>query len=134
MFIRHLAVRNFFFLFILFYNSNSMAQTQEETSAKVERLFDNFLRRAELPLEFTVSVYRTTATGVGPYLGTIVVRNSVVTIAGRNEPALILKPNLEKLTPGPHAFHIHENPDCGPKAKDGVMVPGLAAGAHLFAE
>ncbi len=134
MFIRRFSVPNFLFLFILFHNSNSIAQTQEESSAKVEKLFDNFMRRGDLPLEFTVSIYRTTATGLGPYLGTIVVRNSMIKIAGREEPALILKPNLEKLTPGLHAFHIHENPDCGPKAKDGVMVPGLAAGAHLFAE
>ncbi len=51
-----------------------------------------------------------------------------------DEPALIIKANLLNLTPGPHAFHIHEKPDCGPKAKAGVMVPGFAAGEHLFAE
>ncbi|MGO9171069.1 MAG: superoxide dismutase family protein [Rhodomicrobium sp.] len=114
--------------------SGGMAQRQDANTAKVDQLFDTFMRRGDLPVEFTVSVYRTSATGLGPHIGTILVRNSFIKVGGRDEPALIIKANLVNLTPGPHAFHIHENPDCGPKAKDGVMVPGLAAGAHLFAE
>jgi Cu-Zn family superoxide dismutase len=43
---------------------------------------------------------------------------------------LAIEPGLAKLPPGPHGFHVHENPDCGPKEQDGKMVPGLAAGAH----
>jgi Cu-Zn family superoxide dismutase len=101
---------------------------------KIEKLFDDFMRRGDLPVEFKVSVYRTSAKGLGPYLGTITVRNTMIEIGGRQEPALILKAKLADLVPGPHAFHIHEFPDCGPKEKDRVMVPGLAAGAHLFAE
>jgi superoxide dismutase, Cu-Zn family len=86
-----------------------------------------------LPFEFKVDVHRTAAIGLGPYIGTIIVLNTMIKIAGREEPALLLKANLINLTPGPHAYHIHEYPDCGPKLKDGVMVPGLAGGAHLFA-
>ncbi|MGO9869810.1 MAG: superoxide dismutase family protein [Rhodomicrobium sp.] len=97
-------------------------------------LLDTMLRSGNLPVEFAVSMYRTSATGLGFYIGTITVRNTMIKIGGNDEPALILKANLVSLTPGPHAFHIHEYPDCGPKEKDGVMVPGLAAGAHLFAE
>lgn len=44
---------------------------------------------------------------------------------------LAIEPSLAKLPPGPHGFHVHENPDCGPKERDGKMVPGLAAGDHL---
>src|SRR5262249_42758987 len=31
-----------------------------------------------------------------------------------------------------YAFHVHENPACGPGMKDGESVPGLAAGNHLW--
>jgi superoxide dismutase, Cu-Zn family len=34
------------------------------------------------------------------------------------------------LPPGPHGFHVHEHPSCGPQEKDGKIVPGLAAGDH----
>jgi superoxide dismutase, Cu-Zn family len=111
----------------------SAAQKPDENTSKVD-LFDNLMRSGKLPFEFKVSVYRTAAAGIGPYIGTITVMNTMIKIGGREEAALVLKANLVNLTPGPHAFHIHEYPDCGPKEKDGVMVPGLAAGAHLFAE
>jgi Cu-Zn family superoxide dismutase len=104
-----------------------------EQNVNIEKLFDNLMRRGDLPFEFNVKVYRTSTRGLGPYLGTITVRNTMIDIAGRREPALTLKAKLADLTPGPHAFHIHEYPDCGPKEKDGVMVPGMAAGPHLFA-
>jgi Cu-Zn family superoxide dismutase len=29
-----------------------------------------------------------------------------------------------------HGFHVHENPSCESKEKDGKMVPALAAGGH----
>jgi len=96
-------------------------------------MLDTMLRSGRLPVEFKVNMYRTSATGLGFYIGTITVRNTIITIAGHEEPALLLTANLVSLTPGPHAFHIHEYPDCGPKERNGVMVPGLAAGAHLFA-
>jgi superoxide dismutase, Cu-Zn family len=118
---------------VYFQISECRAQKQE-AKVQVEKLFDSFLRRGDFPLKFKVSVYRTSRTGLGAHIGSIVASNSMITIADRKEPALVLKANLTGLQPGAHAFHIHENPDCGPKEKDGVMVPGLAAGAHLFAE
>jgi superoxide dismutase, Cu-Zn family len=130
--LRFIAI-NALILSVFLPNPEGMAQNQYG-SKKVEMLFDSLMRRGDLPLEFKVSVYRTSATGLGAYIGTIVARNSMIKIAGREEPALLLKANLSGLTPGPHAYHIHEYPNCGPKEKDGVMVPGLAAGAHLFAE
>lgn len=133
MFTRRFIAFNALILLLFFHNSAGIAQKQEG-SKKMEALFDNLMRRGDLPIEFKVSIYRTSATGLGPYIGTIVARNSMIKIAGREEPALLLKANLSGLAPGPHAYHIHEYPNCGPLEKDGVMVPGLAAGAHLFAE
>lgn len=46
------------------------------------------------------------------------------TIIFKNGPGgLLVKPNLHGLPPGPHGFHIHQNPSC----QNG----GMAAGGHL---
>ena len=39
-------------------------------------------------------------------------------------------PSLKGFPPGPHAFHVHQKPDCGPAMSGGKPVAGLAAGAH----
>ncbi|MDD6910180.1 superoxide dismutase [Cu-Zn] SodC [Actinobacillus minor] len=43
---------------------------------------------------------------------------------------LVFTPSLKGLTAGLHGFHIHENPSCEPKEKDGKLTAGLAAGGH----
>lgn len=43
---------------------------------------------------------------------------------------LVFTPALKGLSAGLHGFHIHENPSCEPKEKDGKLVAGLAAGGH----
>ncbi|WP_373767613.1 superoxide dismutase [Cu-Zn] SodC [Glaesserella sp.] len=43
---------------------------------------------------------------------------------------LVFTPNLTGLTHGLHGFHLHENPSCEPKEKDGKLVAGLGAGGH----
>lgn len=43
---------------------------------------------------------------------------------------LVLTPQLRGLPPGLHGFHLHENPSCAPKDKDGKSVAALAAGGH----
>lgn len=43
---------------------------------------------------------------------------------------LVFTPNLKGLTVGIHGFHIHENPSCEAKEKDGKLTAGLAAGGH----
>ena len=43
---------------------------------------------------------------------------------------LVFTPALSGLPPGLHGFHVHENPSCAPKDKDGTMVAALAAGGH----
>jgi Cu-Zn family superoxide dismutase len=95
-------------------------------------MFRLFLTWPQNPLEVEVVVRLTAESGVGNAIGTITVKNSEVLVAGRREPALLLKPNLRGLRPGSYAFHVHQNPNCGPAIKDGVPVAGLAAGAHLW--
>jgi Cu-Zn family superoxide dismutase len=120
--------------FVILCGSGGFAQTAKPDNTQSRALFDTLMRSGTLPVEFNVAMYRTGTGGVGQFLGRITVKNTMIKIGGRDEAALLLKPNLIGLKPGPHAFHIHEYPDCGPKEKDGVMIPGLAAGAHLFAE
>lgn len=43
---------------------------------------------------------------------------------------LVFTPNLTGLTEGLHGFHIHQNPSCEPKEKEGKLTAGLAAGGH----
>jgi Cu-Zn family superoxide dismutase len=120
--------------FAVLCGSSGVAQTASPDNARPRTLLDTLMRSGTLPVEFQVDMYRTGTGGVGQFLGRITVKNTMIKIGGWDEPALLLKPNLIGLSPGAHAFHIHEYPDCGPKEKGGVMVPGLAAGAHLFAQ
>jgi len=101
------------------------------TKQKAE-MFRQFLTWPQNPLEVDVVVRLTSESGVGNAIGTIAVKNSEVLVAGRKEPALLLKPELRGLQPGLYAFHVHENPNCEHGIKDGIPVPGLAAGAHLW--
>lgn len=74
----------------------------------------------------TAPVHLISAEGVGDEIGTL-----TITQEGDH---LVFTAELEGLEPGPHAFHVHENPDCGPAERDGQMVAGLAAGGHLGAD
>ena len=69
-----------------------------------------------------VVMHLVTAAGVGKASG-------VVTASDTNY-GVVLSPNLTDLSPGMHGFHVHQNPACGAKEKNGKMVPGLAAGGH----
>lgn len=60
--------------------------------------------------------------GVGASVGTIVFSDT--------PQGLSIEPKLKGLPPGPHGFHVHENPSCQPAEQEGKMVPGLAAGGH----
>jgi superoxide dismutase, Cu-Zn family len=76
--------------------------------------------------EIVIDVHYVTAKGVGKKIGTVT--------AEQTPYGTLLKPNLSGLSPGLHGFHIHEYDTCGPKEKDGRMVPGLAAGGHFDPE
>jgi Cu-Zn family superoxide dismutase len=60
--------------------------------------------------------------GVGAAIGSISTSDS--------RYGLVLTPSLHGLPPGLHGFHIHQNPSCDAKEKDGKWVPALAAGGH----
>lgn len=60
--------------------------------------------------------------GVVASIGNIVLANSKF--------GLVLTPNLSGLPAGLHGFHVHENPSCDAKEKDGKKTPALAAGGH----
>jgi superoxide dismutase, Cu-Zn family len=60
--------------------------------------------------------------GVGKEIGKITITES--------QYGVVLTPELTGLTPGMHGFHMHENPSCDPKEKDGKSAPAWAAGGH----
>jgi superoxide dismutase, Cu-Zn family len=71
----------------------------------------------------TVTANKIDAHGVGAAIGTIMLED---TPAG-----LKITPNLTDLPPGPHGFHVHINPACGPGEQNGQPAAGLAAGGHF---
>lgn len=62
------------------------------------------------------------AKGIGSSIGTVTISNS--------KYGLVFSPSLKGLPPGVHGFHLHQNPSCDPKEKDGKVVAALAAGGH----
>ena len=60
--------------------------------------------------------------GVGKKIGSVQLKDA--------REGLLLKPSLQDLPPGPHGFHVHQNPDCSPAKKNGNMIAGAAAGGH----
>jgi Cu-Zn family superoxide dismutase len=78
--------------------------------------------------ELSVPIHRVTSDGIGPQIG--------IVHAMDGPDGLVLQAELgPMLSPGPHGFHLHQNPDCGPAPDDdGTMVPGLAAGGHFDPE
>jgi len=71
----------------------------------------------------TVEVHLISTEGIGASIGSLTLTPQ--------EDGVLLTPALTGLTPGPHAFHVHKKPNCGPGEKDGEMVAGLAAGGHF---
>ena len=72
--------------------------------------------------DITVEMNLVDEQGVGESVGRVVISQSPY--------GLVFTPTLSGLTSGLHGFHVHENPSCEPKEKDGKMVPALAAGGH----
>lgn len=70
----------------------------------------------------TVQMNMVEAKGIGTSVGTVSISSS--------KYGLVFSPSLKGLPPGAHGFHLHENPSCDPKEKDGKMVAALAAGGH----
>lgn len=62
-------------------------------------------------------------TGIGPIVGQVVISET--------RYGTVFTPSLAGLPQGLHGFHVHENPSCEAREKDGKMVAGLAAGGHF---
>lgn len=72
--------------------------------------------------ELTIPINAIDSNGIGAVIGSVKVKDG--------KQGLTVIPKLAGLTPGPHGFHVHENPSCAPKEQDGKMVAGLSAGGH----
>ena len=71
----------------------------------------------------SATVNMISADGVGAAIGTISFRDT--------RQGLYIEPKLTGLPPGPHGFHIHQNPNCGPgPGANNAPAPGMAAGGH----
>jgi Cu-Zn family superoxide dismutase len=83
-----------------------------------------FAGAASAQEEVKIEMYKVTKDGLGPSIGTITAFDTANGFLG-------LKFNMKGTLPtGGHGLHVHENGSCDPAEKDGVMVPGLAAGGH----
>ena len=70
----------------------------------------------------TIPINAVDEKGVGTAVGQVTVTES--------KYGLVFTPALSGLPVGLHGFHIHENPSCAAKEKDGKIVPAQGAGAH----
>lgn len=71
----------------------------------------------------TIPMYLVNQDGTGEVIGN-------VKISMGDNGGLVFTPSLQKLTPGLHGFHVHQNPTCNAQTKQGLLIPGLAAGSH----
>jgi Cu-Zn family superoxide dismutase len=73
--------------------------------------------------EITVPMSSVNEKGMVKSIGTVTISESSY--------GLVITPSLEGLTAGVHGFHVHENPSCEPKDKEGKPVAALSAGGHF---
>jgi Cu-Zn family superoxide dismutase len=72
-------------------------------------------------------IHKINEKGLGEKIGTISLEES--------KAGLEINVDIKNLTPNSHhGFHVHENPSCEAKEKEGKMVAGLAAGGHYDPE
>jgi len=73
--------------------------------------------------ELVIPMNMVDSSGIGKSVGSVT--------ASESPYGIIFTPNFSDLAAGIHGFHVHENPDCTAKEKDGKMVAGLGAGGHF---
>lgn len=73
--------------------------------------------------KIVVTMHKVGVTGLGAKAGTITFSDGPY--------GLVIQPDLEGVPPGPHATHVHVNPDCGPSGSGAKVVVAGAAGGHL---
>ena len=72
--------------------------------------------------DLSVTMNKVDEKGVQEAVGTVTISESAY--------GVVFTPALSGLPTGSHGFHVHENPSCGPKEKEGKMTAALAAGGH----
>ncbi len=117
-----------------FVTRSSAITTGSIDGSRKSDLFQTFLSWPNNQIQSEITMRLTSTNGVGKVIGSIAVKNTQITIAGRKETALMLQPKLKGLRPGRYAFHIYKEPRCGPGIVDGRHLPGLAAGGHVQVE
>ena len=94
-----------------------------QTSIKIVFIaFAFLLSSAAAAADIVVTINTVDENGIGKKAG-------IVTIS-TTPYGIIFTPALEGVPPGLHGFHVHENPSCEAKEKDGKKVAALAAGGH----
>jgi Cu-Zn family superoxide dismutase len=83
---------------------------------------------AAFAAEKSIDIMAISAAGVGAKIGTIMAKDT--------RQGLLLTPDLTGLAPpGPHGFHLHERPDCGPgPGANNQPAAGMRAGGHYDPE
>lgn len=76
--------------------------------------------------EKIIDMHAISEEGVGDKVGTVTAYDS--------DNGLVLRVELSDIPPGPHGFHVHENPSCEPAEQEGEMVAGASAGGHYDPE
>lgn len=77
--------------------------------------------------EVTVDMHAVSDQGVGEKIGTVRLFDG--------DGGMVIDADLTELSPGPHGFHLHENPSCEPARNDeGMMAAAMAAGGHYDPE
>jgi Cu-Zn family superoxide dismutase len=72
--------------------------------------------------KITVEMYLVSDAGVGERIGTVTVEDT--------KYGALFTPQLTKLPPGMHGFHVHEHDKCDCADKDGKMTAAQSAGGH----
>lgn len=75
------------------------------------------------PNEVAIVLYEATTWGEDKAVGEVQLTDSPF--------GLLITPDLQGLTPGPYAMHIHENPSCSSSAANGDVILAGAAGGHF---
>lgn len=119
--------------FQAFLASADLEHVKDLPSAERAKFFKHFLSWPQNPAQIEIPVHRTDVDGLGPMIGTLTAMNTEINIVGQNEIGVMFRPDLAGMQPDKrHAFQIYEKADCGAREKDGVAVPGLAAGDLLW--
>ena len=76
---------------------------------------------AAVAASLAVDIHKVDDSGTGEQIGKVTFQDT--------DLGLLIIPDLQGLEPGQHGFHVHENPDCGPRGRNKTGT-AKAAGSH----